>query len=222
MNKRKDIKFGTEEVISIIITTALYVIMDWVQQYLVMAGILSASSYDYFKFRVLIITLVAVIYGPILGVVVAIGGTLLVNVAFYGYISYAEVGVYVIDAIVLGCCSDTLGVLNGRFTRRKVVDFNMLQMVINIFCSMFMAPFFLFLTEGMNLNEAVNRGAKSAVGNIIGTGIFGTIILIITNSIVKHKFPERATWGIALDKQMSDNKPLEFDERVRTMYKERL
>ena len=215
-------KFGTKEVILVCLATALYLGAEWLQQSLVAYGIVGADSYNYFKLRVLAITLSATVQGPIVGLLVAIGGTLLANEIFYGYISGAEIVAYVVNAIVIGYYSDRLRVLKGGFGRKEILDFNVIQIVTNIFCSLMFSPLFLFITEGMNLGLAVNTGSKSAIGNVLGIGVLGTLILMIISKVINIRHPELSLQDDAPKKVVGDIKPIEFDERVRTMYKERL
>lgn len=220
--KKSKVYFGTKEVVTVIIATTTYLIAEWIQQALVASGILSADSYNYFKLRVLVIMLAATVQGPIVGVLVALAGTLLTNLIFYGYVSGAEVVAYIINAIVLGYYSKRLLVSDGGFRGMRVVDFNVIQMVTNIFCSLMFSPVFLFLTEDMNLDLAVRTGSKSAIGNVVGIGVLATPILMIVSKINKMRHPERMAQNTVVANKTMEVKTLEFDERVRTMYKERL
>ena len=77
--------------------------------------------------------------------------------------------------------------LKGNFKGKRIIDYNAIQFVINLFCSLIYTPLLFFIFEGRNLYEVVKLGIRSAVGNILGVAVFGTIILIIFIRIVERR-----------------------------------
>ena len=187
------LKFGTEEVIATVVATFLYVLLEWAQRAIAGDIFVPGAIYEFFKFRVLVVCVVAAIYGPVVGIIVAIGSAMIVNVMFYGYISPSEVVAYVINAFVIGYYSENFEVLKGNFKGKRIIDYNAIQFVINLFCSLIYTPLLFFIFEGRNLYEVVKLGMRSAIGNILGVAVFGTIILILVSRISEKRGLGRLT-----------------------------
>ena len=178
------LKFGTREVIATAVAVLIYVGAECLQRYGVSLGYVTAASYDYFKLRVLVTCTVAAIFGPIVGVIVAVGAAMIVNVLFYGNISMIEVAAYIINGLAIGCYYEKFGVLEGKFKGIRFIDFNVVQALANLFCSTIFTPLLYFLGGKMSLTTGIVKGYESAVGNIIGVAVFGTIILWLTSCLI--------------------------------------
>ena len=182
MNK---LRFGTKEVVAVIAATIIYVLVEAFERYLIGQGLLAEPVLDWVRIRVLMVIVVAAMFGPIVGVVCGVGGALLVNVIFYGYISYSEVVTYALSGYLVGRYYDKLGVLNGEFKGIALVDFNAIQILTHIVCSILFLPLFLFATENELLGTTIVLGVKNAIGAIIETCVLGTPILYIVSKSLK-------------------------------------
>ena len=181
----KKLEFGTKEIIATVTATILYVLFEGIQLSAVNSGGVPAVLYDYFKLRVLVTFLVAAMFGPIVGVIVAVGATMLVTVAFHGDVSIVEVAVYIICALVTGWYYDKYKVLEGGFTRQNIIVFNVIQLMMNVFCSLLFVPLLFFVFYKHDLLTDLVKGVESAVGSIALVGLVGTGIMYVASTIVR-------------------------------------
>lgn len=172
-------KFGTKEVIIAIVLIIVYVLLEGLQRYMVARGILTVESYDWVKARVVIIAIAAALLGPAMGCVIGISGALLANMIFYGYASYVEILAYALAAYIIGRYAKQFKIWEGEFKGRVILDFNVVQILSNVICSIFVCPLLFFVGEDMNLLQAANLGAKSAFGSSVSIAIVGTFVLWI-------------------------------------------
>lgn len=184
MNKYR---FGTKEVVAVIVTIVLYVLLEALERYLITCGVLNDYVLDWIRFRVVVTIISAAIFGPIVGVISGLGGALLVDVMFYDYISYSEVITYAISGYLIGRYYSKFNVLAGKFKGMAILDFNIIQVLNHIVCSILFVPLFRFITENENLNDAIVLGAKNAVGAMIGTGIIGTFVMWFVSNKMRDK-----------------------------------
>lgn len=176
MNK---IKFGTREVIAAIVSIAIYIIVDCIQRYAVQIGLMAEHSYHFFKLRVLVVTVSAALFGPFVGVIVAIAGAVIITVMFSGNVIIVEMLAYAINGLFIGYYSDKFGVMEGEFKRIKILDYNVVQFIANSFCSAIFSPLLMFVVYNEELMLSLKKGVESCIGNVIGSGILGTAILVI-------------------------------------------
>lgn len=180
MNK---IRFGTKEIIAVIVVIALYVISEWGERYLIGCGLISTAVLDWVKIRVLIVVVSSAIFGPIVGIICGVGGALLVDMMYYSNVRYGEIIAYAMNGYIIGRYRDIFGVLKGEFRGIKLLDFNIIQLLCMIVGAVLFLPLFFFITENANMRESIVIGTKSAVGCFALTGTVGTCILYIISKI---------------------------------------
>jgi len=181
------IKFGSKEVIAVVFATTLYVLVELLERYLMAGGIISGDFDYWIRLRIIIDILMAALFGPAVGVVSGVGGTLLVNVLYYGYISYVEVISFGVCGLLVGRYYNKLGILKGEFSGIRIIDFNVIQIISNLFCSCVIPPLMFFLIDGTNINESIRISFQIAFGSIVVTAILGSAILIIISKLVRRK-----------------------------------
>ena len=179
----KKVDFGTKEVSAVVIAIVLYVIVEVVQRQLIGYEVISAELMDWVRLRILIVIVAAAIFGPIVGVLCGVGGAVLVNVIFYGYVSIGEVITYALCGYLMGRYYDKLAVLEGKFKGISLIDFNAIQVMDNIVCSILFVPLFLMMFDNMKLNDAIMLGFENAVGAIIMTALLGTPCLYLVGKL---------------------------------------
>lgn len=170
-------RFRIREVIAGILFTAVYVAVEWLEQYLIGAGYWSANILDWLRLRILISTIAGALYGPAVALICGLGGSMLVDKLFFGQIIYIEVAIHGMYAFIIGRFAYRYGVKDGMFNKMAIVDFNVTQLFANLICSMMIVPLVMFLTGGIDLYESIVLGGKNAFGAVIVVGIFGTLIL---------------------------------------------
>ena len=174
-------RYGTKEIIATVIGVGLLVFARWLEIYFVNAGMISDRIFDWFRIRVLVVSVIAVFFGPICGALCGVGGNLLLCALYETSISYPEVFVLGLYGFILGLYFGKTHYDPGRFTPRTAVDFNVIQMITSSICSLFIVPLLQFLFEGANVYAAVIAGAKRTVGNCILVGIVCTAAMFFVS-----------------------------------------
>ncbi|MDR0199357.1 MAG: ECF-type riboflavin transporter substrate-binding protein [Streptococcaceae bacterium] len=132
-----------------------------------------------------ILGLFAVIFGPITGFLVAfIGHTL--NDLTYGAPWWSWIFADGILGLLVGLLVNRIKIASEPFTGRKIVLFNIWQIVANIICWGVIAPLGDILIYKEPANKVFTQGLVASIGDIISMGVIGTILLVAySHTIVK-------------------------------------
>ena len=180
-------RYGTKEIIATILGVGIFVASIPLERLLASAGAVPALVFNWITFRVLIVAIVAVFFGPICGILVGAGGNLLVFKIFESSIVYPEV-------IVLGLYGFTLGWYYGkrhldlkRVTSQTILDFNAVQIMVSILFVLFLSPLLHFLFEGEGVYDAVAASARWTAGGCVLVGIVGSILICVVSLITRSR-----------------------------------
>lgn len=179
----ENFRYGIKEIIVTVCGAALFVLVEWLQMSLIAQGRIPVESYEWVQLRVLVVATTAVLSGPVAGVLCGLCGDLLINTIFETVISYPEVVILGVYGLFMGLYFGKYHYPRSRFTARDFVDFNAIQLLAALFCSMFFMPLFRFLIEDVSLYSGVTTGAKSVAGNSIVIGIICPVIMAIEVAI---------------------------------------
>ncbi|CAM3097268.1 ECF-type riboflavin transporter substrate-binding protein [Lactococcus hircilactis] len=132
-----------------------------------------------------ILALFAVIFGPITGFLIAFIGHALNDFTTYGpWWSWI-----IADGLLglsLGLLVNRIKITTEPFNRKKIVLFNVWQIVANIICWGIIAPFGDILIYAEPANKVFTQGLIASIGDIISTGVIGTLLLVAySKTIVK-------------------------------------
>ncbi len=176
-------RYGTKEIIATIMGSAAFVLVEWLEKYMISTMMIPADVYFWVQLRVVVVAAVAVFFGPVSGLLCGLGGDLLVNAMFDSFISYPEV-------LSLGSYGFLMGLYYGRehydnrhFLPRDFVDFNAISIAMTLFFTMFFIPLTAFFMENIAIDESLVTGAKSAVGNSVLVGIICPILMAIVSAV---------------------------------------
>ena len=174
------IKFGITEIIASAVGVLLFVLLEWFEKQGMASGLIESAVYGWLQPRMVIVTLVAALFGPVSGLVCGVGGSLLINSMFESFISYTEVMVIGLYGYAIGRMYGKFKVYDGSFGIREFVDFGAVTLATSIFCGVIMMPMLGFLIEDASLYDTINIGVRSVIGNSIAS----LIICGITMKIV--------------------------------------
>lgn len=122
--------------------------------------------------------MVAVIFGPIAGVLTGfIGHTLNDITSGYGawwswIIASAVVG------LVIGFAKDRIDIDNKAFGKKEIITFNIFQAIANAIAWFAVAPLLDVLIYAEPFDKVIAQGVLAGLSNIICTGVFGTLLLL--------------------------------------------
>lgn len=166
MNK----KFGIREVVAIGIGTALFVVLTEVQ---IPIGIPNTALQP----RMAILAFLAAIFGPVVGAVVGLLGHALGDALFYGSVWWSWVFPEAIVGIAVGLFARKFAVREGGFDSKKIVLFNVVQVIANAIAWILVAPVLDIVVYAEPANKVFIQGAFAFLGDILIIGILGTLLL---------------------------------------------
>lgn len=183
------VKYGTAEIIASFLGVFIFVFVEWLEKSGIGTGLLGNEVYSWVQFRMVIVTLVSAMFGPIAGMVCGVGGSMLINALFEYSINYPEVIVVGLFGVAVGLFYDKFKVLEGDFHLQEFVDFCAVVVAFAIFSAVLVLPLLLFLIEGKALPLSIIVGCKSVVGNsalsCVSCGIIMAIVSALHNRFAK-------------------------------------
>ncbi|MCR5686973.1 MAG: ECF transporter S component [Lachnospiraceae bacterium] len=186
-------RYGTKEIIATVCSAALFVLMRHIGSYLAVSGMLNPEVFEWIRPGVVIVTVCAVFFGPVSGMLCAVAGEFLMYVTAEPNISYPRI-------IAIGLYGFFVGLYFGRthydpedFTPRAFMDFNAIQIMCGIFVTMIFLPLARFIAEDANIYDEITAGVKSLVGCAVTVGIICPIIMGIVCAVLVAVHKKRGT-----------------------------
>ena len=127
-------KFGIKEVVATGIGTALFIVLTEVQ---IPLGIIPNTS---MQPRAAVLAFLAAVFGPVVGGIIGLLGHALGDALFYGGVWWSWVFPDAIFGILVGLFAKSFEIKAGGFNKKKVVLFNVVQVVANAIAWIVVAP----------------------------------------------------------------------------------
>ena len=127
-------KFGIKEVVATGIGTALFIVLTEVQ---IPLGIIPNTS---MQPRAAVLAFLAAVFGPVVGGIIGLLGHALGDALFYGGVWWSWVFPDAIFGILVGLFAKRFEIKAGGFNKKKVVLFNVVQVVANAIAWIVVAP----------------------------------------------------------------------------------
>ena len=182
-----DYKFGTKEIIATLCACILMVCERFIVLWLQSKGVVDEQLFDWIRLRTLIVAMAAVFFGPICGFITGLGGGLLVSVIFGNDISYPGMFVLGFYGFFLGLYFGKKHYDKNHFTIRTFFDFNAVQIMVGILCSIFLVPLLEFMINDADLYEGVMSGTKRAIGSVAIIGLLCPLAMLIAGLCAKPR-----------------------------------
>ena len=154
-------KFGIKEVVATGIGTALFIVLTEVQ---IPLGIIPNTS---MQPRAAVLAFLAAVFGPVVGGIIGLLGHALGDALFYGGVWWSWVFPDAIFGILVGLFAKSFEIKAGGFNRKKVVLFNVVQVV---------APVLDILIYAEPAKKVFSQGVFAFVANIIIVGVLGSLL----------------------------------------------
>lgn len=123
------------------------------------------------------LALMAVIYGPIAGLAIAFIGHMLKDLTAYGSPWFSWIIASAVVGLIIGLASKRININEGEFGIKKVIAFNIYQVVANVIAWAIVAPSLDILIYSEPANKVYLQGAVAGISNIIVVGVLGTILI---------------------------------------------
>ena len=141
-------KFGIKEVVATGIGTALFIVLTEVQ---IPLGIIPNTS---MQPRAAVLAFLAAVFGPVVGGIIGLLG----------------------HALGVGLFAKSFEIKAGGFNRKKVVLFNVVQVVANAIAWIVVAPVLDILIYAEPAKKVFSQGVFAFVANIIIVGVLGSLL----------------------------------------------
>ncbi|WP_088041794.1 ECF-type riboflavin transporter substrate-binding protein [Bacillus sp. EAC] len=123
------------------------------------------------------LALMAVLYGPVAGLLIGLIGHTLKDSIFYGSPWFSWVIASAVVGLVIGLVAKKINVQNGEFGRKEMISFNLVQILANAIAWFVIAPVLDILIYSEPVNKVFVQGAVAGVSNIVTVAVLGTILL---------------------------------------------
>lgn len=166
------LKFGIREVVAAGIGTALFVALTEVQ---IPLGFIPNTS---LQPRAALLAFMAAIFGPVVGGIVGLLGHALGDALFYGSVWWSWVFPDAVFGIIIGVFAAKFAIRDGGFDKKAVILFNVVQVVANALAWILVAPVLDIVIYAEPANKVFAQGLWAFIGNIIITGVLGTLVAL--------------------------------------------
>lgn len=163
-------KFGIKEVVATGIGTALFIVLTEVQ---IPLGIIPNTS---MQPRAAVLAFLAAVFGPVVGGIIGLLGHALGDALFYGGVWWSWVFPDAIFGILVGLFAKRFEIKAGGFNKKKVVLFNVVQVVANAIAWIVVAPVLDILIYAEPAKKVFSQGVFAFVANIVIVGVLGSLL----------------------------------------------
>jgi len=164
------VKFGIKEVVAIGIGAALFVALTQVQ---IPLGFIPNTG---IQPRAAVLAFFAAVFGPIVGCAIGFIGHALGDAIFYGSVWWSWVIPDALSGLLVGLFANKFAVREGGFDIKRIVLFNVVQIVANAVSWCLAAPVLDILIYAEPANKVFTQGAAAFVANIIVVAVIGTLL----------------------------------------------
>mgnify|MGYP000759906067 FL=1 len=126
--------------------------------------------------RAAVLAFLAAVFGPVVGGIIGLLGHALGDALFYGGVWWSWVFPDAIFGILVGLFAKSFEIKAGGFNRKKVVLFNVVQVVANAIAWIVVAPVLDILIYAEPAKKVFSQGVFAFVANIIIVGVLGSLL----------------------------------------------
>ena len=184
-------RIGTTEIIASIAGVILFILLYWA-----CGGVQGAARSGIFSYLfpgVWLLSAIAIIFGPVAGMFVAVCGIVMAQLLIDGTIGVSWVIANIVFALFISFFADKFRVRDVVFTWRDAIDFNIAQITANILSGCLLMPLLSMFIDKEPFQKTVFAGFKACVGNSVGIAIVTTGVLYAVSVIFDRLRPKEQT-----------------------------
>lgn len=166
-------KMSIRSVVAIGIGTALFVVLSYVSIPLVLIPNTSIQT------RVALLSYMTAVFGPVVGSAIGFLGHILADALQYGSVWWSWVFPEAVFGLILGVFYRYYAIEDGDFRTKKIIVFNIVQVIANLVAWAVVAPALDILIYAEPANKVFVQGILASVGNIITVGVLGVILVTV-------------------------------------------
>ena len=122
------------------------------------------------------LALMSLIFGPVAGLVIGLIGHTLKDAIFYGAPWFSWVIASSIVGLIIGLFSKKINIMEGNFDFKKILTFNIAQIVANGFAWFVVAPTLDIVIYAEPAKKVYLQGLVAGVSNMVTVAIIGTLL----------------------------------------------
>lgn len=164
-------KLTTKHIVAIGVGAAVFVILG--RFVVIPTGIPNTTIETTYAF----LALMAALFGPIVGGLIGLIGHALKDAIFYGSPWWSWVIVSGFVGLSFGLVASRIKLQEGKFGKREIVTFNVVQAVAQAIGWGLIAPVLDIVIYAEPANKVFVQGAIAGVSNIVTVGVLGTLLL---------------------------------------------
>jgi energy-coupling factor transport system substrate-specific component len=178
-NKKKERKFMKENnlsiktIVAIGIGAAVFVILGRFAS--IPTGIPNSNIETTYAF----LALMSIIFGPVAGGLIGLIGHALKDLIFYGSIWWSWVVVSLLVGFLIGLASKSIDIESGEFGTKKIITFNIVQVIVQAIGWFLVAPSLDILIYAEPANKVFLQGLVVGISNMVTVAVIGTLLLLL-------------------------------------------
>ena len=164
--------FNTKTIVAIGIGTAIFFVLA--RFAIIPTGIPNTEIQTSYAF----LALIAAVFGPVAGFFVGFIGHALKDITAYGLAWWSWVIVSGFIGLGIGLFFNQFKISAGEFTKKTIISFNIVQVVVQIIGWGLIAPVLDILIYAEPANKVFTQGLVAGLWNIVAVGVIGTLLLV--------------------------------------------
>lgn len=124
------------------------------------------------------LALMALLYGPLAGMLIGFIGHALKDIVFYGSPWLSWVLASAVVGLIIGIAWEKIRINEGVFEKKQIIIFNIVQIIANGIAWFLVAPTLDILIYAEPFNKVYLQGAIGGLSNMITIGVLGTMLII--------------------------------------------
>ena len=163
-------KFSVKDIVAIGIGAALFFVLGR------FVAIPSPVPNTNISIQYGLLSLVAVVYGPVVALVAGLIGHALIDFSYGWGIWWSWVIASGIVGCIMGLSQKRVDIINEPFTGKRIVSFNIYQIIAHLVGWVVVAPVLDIVIYAEPANKVFVQGLVAAAANIVTTAIVGTLL----------------------------------------------
>lgn len=129
-----------------------------------------------FSLQYALLGFMAGLFGPIAGLLIALIGHALIDFSYGWGIWWSWVIASAVAGFIMGLASKKLALSEEPFDGKKIIIFNLFQIVAHLVAWSVVAPVFDILIYAEPANKVFTQGLVAGASNIVTTAVVGTLL----------------------------------------------
>ncbi|HUC91172.1 MAG TPA: ECF-type riboflavin transporter substrate-binding protein [Paenibacillus sp.] len=125
-----------------------------------------------------LLALMALLYGPVAGLLVGLIGHTLKDAIFYGSPWFSWVIASAIVGLIIGLAARNIRIHEGEFGTGELIRFNIYQIIANAAAWFVIAPVLDILIYAEPSNKVFTQGLVAGVANIVTVAVLGSVLTV--------------------------------------------